>query len=471
MFNALAEEPISSCLVNIVVNLHERQLDFLHYHPLILLPKSVSNKLIIMRVYCETYGCTMNRSDAELMLGQLTAAGHEVVTDPAKADAIILNTCAVKGTTYRRMLRRLRELRNSDGKRVVVAGCLPLIDMTSIEQIGAFAAIVSCRSIGEITDVFERMARDEQNIRILERAPCEKPTMPKLRSGKVSAIVAICEGCTSNCSYCSVKFARGKLLSFDARSILSEVGAAIKAGYREVLLTAQDTAAYGLDAGTNLPDLLNSITSLKGKFRIRIGMMNPRNVTPILPELLDAYASEKIYKFLHLPVQSGDDDVLEVMRRGYTVDDFMRIVGAFRERFEALYLATDVIVGFPGEGEREFVRTCELIEKAKPDKVNLTRFSPMPRTDAARMPQVNGREVARRSRLLSARCRAVGHGQNKRYVGRVLEGLVTEPGEKGGYVVRLPNYKPAIVSNAELGEFVDVKIIEARPTYLLGVKA
>ena len=422
-----------------------------------------------MRVYCETYGCTANRGDAELMLGQLAAAGHEVVQDPTKADTIIVNTCAVKGTTYQKMLRRLRELQDSDGKQVVVAGCLPLIDLASIEQIGSFAGIVSCKSVGGIAEVFGRIARDEQNIRILERLPCEKPTMPKLRSSKVSAIVAICEGCTSNCSYCSVKFARGKLRSFDARSILREVEAAINAGYREILLTAQDTAAYGLDAGTSLPNLLESIASLECKFKIRIGMMNPQNVKPILSKLLDAYASEKIYKFLHLPVQSGDDGVLETMRRGYTVDDFMKIVDAFRGRFDDLYLATDVIVGFPGEGEREFVHTCELIEEAKSDKVNLTRFSPMPGTDAARMPRVNGREMAKRSRLLSAKCRAIGHEQNKRYIGRVVEGLVAEPGKKGGYVARLPNYKPAIVSNAGLGEFANIKIIEARPTYLLGV--
>ena len=423
-----------------------------------------------MRVYCETYGCTMNRSDAELMLGQLAAAGHEVVQNPAKADAIIVNTCAVKGTTYRRMLRRLRELRNSDGKRVVVAGCLPLIDLASIEQIGVFAGIVSCRSVGEITKVFERIAREKQNVRTLKQAPCKKPTMPKLRSSKVSAIVAICEGCTSNCSYCSVKFARGKLHSFDARPILNEVETTINAGYREILLTAQDTAAYGLDSGTNLPELLNSITSLESKFKIRIGMMNPRNVKPILPEFLDAYDNEKIYKFLHLPVQSGDDGVLEAMRRGYTVDDFMKIVDAFRERFEDLYLATDIIVGFPGESEQKFMHTCELIKRARPDKVNLTRFSPMPATDAARMPQVNGRDVAGRSRLLSAKCRTIGHEQNKRYIGRIVEGLVTGPGKKGGYIARLPNYKPAIINNAGLGEFVNVKIIEARPTYLLGVK-
>ncbi len=423
-----------------------------------------------MRVYCETYGCTMNRSDAELILGQLAVAGHEMVQNPAKADAIIVNTCAVKGTTYRRMLRRLRELQNSNGKRVVVAGCLPLIDLASIEKIGGFAGVVSCRSIGEMAEVFERIACEKQNIKTLEQAPCEKPTMPKLRSSKVSAIVAICEGCTSNCSYCSVKFARGKLRSFYSQPILSEVEAAINVGYREILLTAQDTAAYGLDVGANLPELLNSITSLEGKFKIRIGMMNPQNVKPILPELLDAYDNEKIYKFLHLPVQSGDDGVLESMRRGYTVDDFIKIVDAFRERFGDLYLATDVIVGFPGENEREFMHTCELIKKARPDKVNLTRFSPMPATDAARMPQINGREMVRRSRLLSAECRAIGHEQNERYIGQTFEGLVTEPGKKGGYTTRLPNYKPAIINNAELGEFANVKIIEARPTYLLGVK-
>ncbi len=124
-----------------------------------------------MHVYCETYGCTANRGDAELMLGQLTTAGHEVVTDPAKADAIILNTCAVKGTTYRKMLRRLKELWDLNGKRVVVAGCLPLIDLTSIEQIGSFASIISCRSIGGIAEVFERMAHDEQNVKIIEARP------------------------------------------------------------------------------------------------------------------------------------------------------------------------------------------------------------------------------------------------------------------------------------------------------------
>jgi len=421
-----------------------------------------------MRVYCETFGCTMNRGDSELMLGCLKAAGHEPTENLEDADLLIINTCAVKGPTQRRVLRRLGELRRLDGKRIVVAGCLPLIDLPSVERLGTFASVVSCHSVSSIPALVERIARGETDVRELKREPCEKPCLPKLRSSSVSAIVAISEGCTSSCSYCSVRLARGRLHSFSTESILSEIENAVGLGYREVLLTSQDTAAYGIDLDTSLPELLNSIAALEGKFKVRVGMMNPATARRIMPELLEAYESDKIYKFLHLPVQSGDDDVLAAMRRGYTAREFVEIVEAFCERFEDLYLATDIIVGFPGEEEREFMHTCELIEEIRPDKVNLTRFSPMPGTDAAKMRQVDGREVKRRSKMLSARCREIGYEQNKRYIGRVMEGLVIEEGEKGGYVVRLPNYKPAIVRDGKIGDLVTITITDAHPTYLLG---
>lgn len=410
----------------------------------------------------------MNKGDSEIMLGCLRAAGYELVDRMADADLIVVNTCAVKGPTQRRVLRRLRELRELGGKSIVVAGCLPLIDLASIERLGTFAGIISCHSVDSIVPVVGRIARGETDVRVLGRTPREKPCLPKFRLSSVSAVAAISEGCVSNCSYCSVKLARGRLYSFDVGSILSEIGDAVRKGYREILLTSQDTAAYGIDSGKSLPELLKEIVALDGKFRVRIGMMNPSTAKRILRELLDVYENEKIYKFLHLPVQSGSDEILAAMRRGYTIDEFMQIVNAFRERFEDLYLATDVIVGFPGEGEREFGYTSELIEEVRPDRVNLTRFSPMLGTEAAKMKQVDEREVKRRSRLLSARCRKIGQEQNRRYIGRVMEGLVVEGGKKGGYVARLPNYKPAILGNARLGDFVNVKITDACPTYLIG---
>lgn len=419
-----------------------------------------------MRIRCETFGCTMNKGDSELILGRLIEAGHRVVDDIEDADLILVNTCAVKGPTQRRVLRRLEELRQLDGKKVVVAGCLPLIDQRSIDRVGTFEGMVSCHTIDSIVRVVDKIAEGKSNVRAL-RGTSKKLCAPRLRGSEVSAIVAISEGCTSNCSYCSVKFARGRLRSFSPGDILVEIGDALKSRQREILLTSQDTAAYGIGSNTRLPELLKEIAQLKGRFRVRVGMMNPALAKQLMPDLVDAFDSEKIYKFLHLPVQSGDDEVLGEMRRGYTAEEFLGIVSAFRERFEDLYLATDVIVGFPGEGEEAFENTCELIERVKPDKVNLTRFSPMPGTDAARMPQIEGREKKRRSRLLSAKCRAIGHERNKRYVDRTMEGLVVDHGKKGGWVVRLPNYKPAIVGRAKPGEFVEVKITEARPTYLM----
>jgi MiaB-like tRNA modifying enzyme len=421
-----------------------------------------------MRVYCETFGCTMNRGDTELMLGCLKEAGHEPTSNLSDADVIIVNTCAVKGPTQRRVLRRLRELRELDGKPIVVAGCLPLIDLASIERLGTFAGLVSCHSLGSISTVVEKIEKGETNVRELDHLMLEKPSMPKLRSSNISAIVAIAEGCISNCSYCSVRIARGKLRSFDEKAILSEIKKALDDGGREILLTAQDTAAYGIDSGKTLPELLNKIIDIDRKFMVRVGMMNPKTTKQILPKLLDVYESEKIYKFVHLPVQSGDDDVLQAMRRGYTVDDFLKIVDRFREKFDDLYLATDIIVGFPNEGEKGFMNSCELIEKVRPDKVNLTRFSPMPGTDAAKMKQVDEREVKRRSSLLSEICHSIGYEVNKRYVGRTFECLIVERGKRGGYTARLPNYKPVIVENASMGEFAKIDITEARPTYLIG---
>ncbi|MEA1904375.1 MAG: hypothetical protein U9M97_00625, partial [Candidatus Hadarchaeota archaeon] len=163
-----------------------------------------------MRVYCETFGCTMNRADSELMLGRLAQAGHEVTEKLEDADLILVNTCAVKGPTQRRVLKRLEKLRQLDGKNVVVAGCLPLIDIKSIDRLGTFAGIVSCHSLDSIAEVVSQISQGKKNVRVLEGAS-KKVCVPRRYLSDISAPVAICEGCTSNCSFCCVKFARGRL--------------------------------------------------------------------------------------------------------------------------------------------------------------------------------------------------------------------------------------------------------------------
>lgn len=420
-----------------------------------------------MRIYEETYGCTMNKGDTELMLGMLEDSGHKVVEDIENSDIIIVNTCAVKRTTLNRVIYRLKELHEKPDKKVIVAGCLPLIDMEKIEKIGEFAGIISCRTTDSIEKVVERVSQGETGIKEI-KGKSKKLTGRRFRKTEVSAPVPIAEGCLSNCSYCCVKFARGKLRSFKPENILREVKSELRAGRNEIYITTQDTAAYGIDIETDLPNLLEKITSIPQKFRIRVGMMNPAQAKRTMPGLLEAFNHDKIYKFLHLPVQSGNDDILREMRREYKIKDFEKIVNSFRKKFPNLYLATDIIVGFPGESEEAFRDSCNLMEKVKPDKINLTRFTPMPGTDAKEMKQIDSEEKKRRSKIMTDIHRQISYEKNREYVGEESEGLVTKKGKKGGYVARLPNYKPIIVEEVEPGEFAGIKITDAKPTYLKG---
>lgn len=415
-----------------------------------------------MKVYLETYGCTANKSDSELILGQLACLGWSLTSNLEEADLVIVNTCAVKGVTYRRMKSRLQELKRL-GKKVLVAGCLPLIDPKCLNGFSA----ISCRSIPSLPEVLERMQKNEE-VKVLFHPHVEKPLLPRVRLEKISAIVQVGEGCLSNCSYCSVRLARGTLRSFSPENLERMAREAVEDGAKEILLTGQDTAVYGWDIGTDLPTLIRRLVALPGEFRIRVGMMNPLHVPKILPSLLAAYESPKVYKFLHLPVQSGDNQVLRDMRRGYTVEDFERIVVAFREKFPDLQLVTDIIVGFPTESEEAFWRTCELLERVKPDKVNLSKFSPMPGTDAARLKQPDSNVVATRSRIATELCQRIATEVNRRYVGRTMRVLVVEKGPRGGFLARTHNYKPVILQDAKIGEEVEVEVVDAKATHLVG---
>jgi MiaB/RimO family radical SAM methylthiotransferase len=222
-----------------------------------------------------------------------------------------------------------------------------------------------------------------------------------------------------------------------------------------------------------LADLLQALCGIDGNFRVRVGMMTPDNVLDILDELVQAFEDERIFKFIHLPVQSGDDDVLKQMRRFYCVDDFKRVVEAFRARFRYLSLATDVICGFPGESEEAFQRTLQLIEELKPDVANVSKFFARPKTAAAEMQEnsVPLSEIKRRSIMASALAKKLSLENNRRWVGWTGEILVDEVGKiPGSWVGRNFAYKPVAVKTTSklTGKFVPVEIIKAFPTYLLG---
>lgn len=418
-----------------------------------------------MRVYIETYGCARNRADAEIMEALLVNAGFKL-SNLDSADYVIINTCAVKDPTETHMHRRIKELLD-DGKKVIVAGCLPHISLEKIDN--RVSAIIGVKSINRIVDAI-RLAEEGIKLVDVEQKSLDKLELPRILKSRVAITIPISEGCLNACTYCATRFARGVLKSYSPEKIVKWVKEALAKGYKEIQLSSEDTGCYGFDIRTNLAKLLDEITSIEGEFRVRVGMANPNHIIKFLDELIDAYKDEKIYKFLHLPVQSGDNEVLRRMARTYTVEDFEEIVRAFRKEFPELNLNTDIIVGFPGEDEDAFQRTVELIKRVRPDKINVSRFSLRPKTLAARMPnQIHGRIAKQRSRILHRLRLSISYEINQKYIGREVLVLTHGHGEKGGIEGRTMNYKDIILpEDAPIGEFLKVKVTKATATYLMG---
>src|SRR5881296_568835 len=413
----------------------------------------------VVKVYFEAYGCTQNYGEARLMQEAIVSRGHTIATTPGDSDANVLVTCTVIETTERKMLRRMRALAAA-GKPLVVAGCMAAAQRDLVRRTVPEAKLLPPRKWPQIVELLGA------GTVCAERALDTEAEHAAWRD----AIVPIAQGCAGRCTYCITRVARGRVASYPIDRIVAEVRRHVDHGVREIKLTGQDTAAYGLDAGTNLAALLRAVDDIPGDFRVRVGMADPLTVYPIQDDLVDAYASEKVFKFLHLPVQSGDDEILEAMRRQYTVSQFEEIVQTFRSACPAITLSTDVIVGFPGESEGQFEATMELVRRVRPDIVNVTRFSPREGTPAATMPgRIVGWRVKERSRRLTRLRFQISRDGNERFVGREVEVLVTETGKPGTLLARTPEYRQVVLREpATIGEFLRVKIDGARATDLSG---
>jgi len=417
------------------------------------------------KFYLETYGCSANKSDSEIIFGILEKNGYEH-SNFDEAEIVIINTCGVKKATEDRILNRLRILSKTN-KKIVVAGCLPKINLEKIKKaLPNFSAIVDPQSIHKIPEILEKIKSGEKGIVNFSKKSPEKPLLPKHSFNKVISIVQILEGCLSKCSYCGTKLARGDLMSYKPSSILESVSNDVKNGFKEIWLTSQDNSCYGKDIGTNFANLLQCVSKIKGKFFVRAGMMNPLHIKNFLDDLIDAYKDEKIFKFLHLPVQSGSNKVLKDMRRGYKVEDFLFYIKKFREEIPEITISTDIIVGFPTETEVDFNKTVSLIKKIKPAVVNISRFSPRKGTPAAEMKMLKPEIVNKRSAKIHNIVKKIQARENEKWLGWKGEVLIDEIGKKN-MLSRNLFYKP-IVTRGVLGKFRKVKIIETYATYLIG---
>jgi len=406
-----------------------------------------------MKYFVESYGCTMNFGEGRRLSADMASLGYSEADSADAADIVILNTCTVVESTEKRMLSRISELKKA-GKEVIVTGCMAKAQPQRIE-IRLPGSLVLVPSDYHM---FAKLVADRYGI----AGPPVPATVER------TAILPIAQGCRGRCSYCITKIARGELSSYDESMLVGSFRNFVSSGSREVLLTAQDTASYGADTGTDLPSLVRRCLETPGEYRVRIGMMNPDALERCWEGLVATFDDERMYRFLHIPVQSGSDAILRAMRRKYTVDGFMELVDDLRSACPDVSIATDVICGFPGETDGDHAATMDLIRKLRADTVNITRFSPRPGTDAWSMPQVHGRIANERSKEMTALKNETELDVNSAMVGKEYLALCIEEG-KEGMVMRTGNYRPVVVREpVEIGDFATVRVTENRATYLIG---
>ncbi|MEM4230733.1 MAG: tRNA (N(6)-L-threonylcarbamoyladenosine(37)-C(2))-methylthiotransferase [Candidatus Pacearchaeota archaeon] len=414
-----------------------------------------------MKLYFETYGCSANQNNTEIMQGIAIKHNHILVDSFEKADVILINTCIVKGPTETKIRRRIQDLQKLN-KPIIIAGCMSEIRKNEIKQDKIyFLGVKHIKDLPKLLNSFSSYIGEQKEIKI---------SIEKIHKNPVIGITQISEGCFGNCSFCATKLAKGSLYSFPEEDIIASVKSDLKKGCKEIWLTSQDNASYGVDLGKQkLLQLLRKIIALPYDFYLRLGMMNPNNVIKIKNELIEIFKHKKVYKFLHIPIQSGSNKILKKMNRLYTKKDFLYLVKEFRKEIPNITISTDIISGFPGETEKDFKETLNLLKKIKPEVLNLSKYWPMKGTLASKFKQIP-REIVK-NRIKKVQQIYKSFLNNSKWIGWQGRVLVNEKAKiPHAFWARNPYYKRVLINSKEnlFGKFIDVKITGIKKNFLIG---
>lgn len=419
-----------------------------------------------MKVFIESYGCTFNQADGQIIAGNLQENDMEIVDTIDDADVVIVNTCYVKLPTEDKMTYRIQKLQKEyPDKKIIVGGCMVEIDPEKLDKIGPDISWIGPHQLNKSADVVNATYCGDI-IRETGFSKESKVNVPKVMDDSLIHIIQICEGCLGACTFCCTRFARGPLNSYPIEDIVAEARMAIENGACEIQLTAQDTAAFGRDSGEKLSDLIKEVANLDGDFRVRVGMMHPKNILNDVDEIIEAMKHPNVYDFIHLPVQSGSDKVLSEMRRGHNISQYKEIVSKFKNEIPGIALAVDIIVGYPTETDEDFNETVKLLNEIKPSLIHLSKYQHRIGAISSSLDEIPREIMKERSKFLSQIKSEITEEENKELVGSIQNVLVVEKGSKGGFIAKTNSYIPVIVDDVELGTFVDVKITEATSTYL-----
>lgn len=404
------------------------------------------------KVYIETTGCAVNRFYSEVISGKLIDQGFKIINDPRKADLIILNACSIKKPTEEKMIERAKKLSRYPGHLIII-GCLVNTSLNKLRELIPTASFFDVNNFLSIVNYTGELLNGN---RVEALGNPINSTIPLMQSRRLDnplvAVVPISRGCLGACTFCIDKLIWGNLKSYPIDKIISEIKRLIALGVKEIRLSGQDTGPYGWDIGSNLAELLSKISEIPGDFRIRIGMASPDTIIRIIDDVLEIMVSDnRFYRYLHIPVQSGSDRILKLMRRKYNAELFKELVKLIRRRLgEDTTIATDIISSFPTETEEDHQATIELLRDTQPDIVNLSRYGDRPGVPASKIyPKVHSKVSKRRTRELAEVIREISYSRNKRYLGKELEVLFLEI-KNSALLGRTRNYRVVVVKDHNL---------------------
>jgi threonylcarbamoyladenosine tRNA methylthiotransferase CDKAL1 len=334
------------------------------------------------------------------MEGILASYGYRITVDQDDADLWLINSCTVKDPSQS-AFQHLVNKAKMEHRPVVVAGCVSQADrnLPGLEDV----SVIGIQNIDRVVEVVEQTLQGN-TVRLLGKKDLPSLDLPKVRKNRLIEIIPLSTGCLGSCTYCKTKHARGKLGSYPLEAIVSRVRKVVSEGVNEIWLSSEDTGAYGRDLGTDIVSLLKSIVAVlpsKGVM-LRVGMTNPPYILQHLEGIAEVLNNEKVFSFLHVPVQSGNNTVLDAMNREYTVEEFRRVCDYLIANVPDVTIATDIICGFPNETEDMFEDTLKLIDHYKFPVVNISQFYPRPGTPAAKMKRIATNVVKNRSRKLTS---------------------------------------------------------------------
>jgi len=431
-------------------------------------------------VYIETYGCSANQNNSEILSGILRASGYQLTNNENIAEIIIINTCIVKGKTETKIKRRIQDLSNLyKNKLIIIAGCMSETDKNSLLKINPKLLLLGIHHTKDILKLLKdhdsnNLSKQRQEF-YLSKQNEEKICSPKISNNKLISIIQISEGCLGTCSYCKTKIAKGTLFSYPEDKLIKQIESDLQSGAKEIWLTSQDSASYGLDKedkSHKLPGLLKKILSLKHNFKLRLGMMNPNHLYPILDDMIEVYKNKKIYKFLHIPIQSASNNILKDMNRPYKIEQVKEIIKKFKKEIPDITIATDIITGYPTEKEQDHKQNLEFINENRPDVFNLSKFSSHKQTMAGKLPVLEKVIINKRAGELMELHRKTAMENKQKLKDKTIEVFVNSKSKiPDVYEARDINYNIILINSKDksiLGKNLDVKIKQIGVHHMLG---